>query len=205
MLYRHFDKRRQLLYVGISADALKRAADHGQKPWGHLIVKITVEHFPTRAEAEAAEKAAIIAEAPRFNITHAKQRHLPIDGFTRQAPSAKTTRRSRGNCGPVELDLVKHMADIERALLERALRIYGGNRTLAGRRIGLSLRQMRNRIALFGIEVERRSPINKMHDMEPDQSLALSESSQQPMQTSPKTPRGKRPAIDLGAYIPGGR
>lgn len=145
MLYRHFDAKRRLLYVGISVDALKRAEAHGQKPWGHLIVKITVEHFATRAEAEAAEKAAIMAEAPRFNVVYLAQRWLPTKSGAPKAEHAPVE---------LELDLTKHMADLQRGILIRALRVYHGNRTLAGRRLGLNLRQMRYRMARLGVTTE---------------------------------------------------
>lgn len=157
MLYRHFDKRRKLLYVGISSDALKRAKSHGQKPWGHLIAKITVEHFPTREEAEAAEKAAILAELPRFNITHARQKRLPLDAAPRRTPIEPTVKvRLSKPVVPVEMDLAQHMRDLERSILERALREYGGNRTQAGLRIGLSLRQMRYHMGKVGVQIPPR-------------------------------------------------
>lgn len=177
MLYRHFDKKRRLLYVGISEDALKRAKQHSVKPWGHLIARITVEHFATRTEAEAAEKAAIAAEAPIHNIAHVPQRRLAlgpkpwslatpemIEAFATVKRSAappaftgpvKPARPARVERAPiaVELDLAQHMADLQRSILERALREHHGNRTAAGRRIGLSLRQMRYRMDRLGVTV----------------------------------------------------
>lgn len=161
MLYRHFDKRRRLLYVGISADALKRAAEHGHKPWGHLIARITVEHFETRALAEAAEKAAILAEAPIHNIVHVPQRRLPLEAAAKRPLELRigpqNGRAPRVPRAPVvvELDLVGHLAEVERSILERALRLHGGNRTQAGREIGLSLRQMRYRMQARGVSAKR--------------------------------------------------
>jgi len=68
-LYRHFDAEGRLLYVGISARALQRLATHGAvSHWFHLIVRVTLEHFPSRADALLAEAAAIKAEGPLHNI-----------------------------------------------------------------------------------------------------------------------------------------
>ena len=188
MLYRHFDKNRRLLYVGISEDALKRAAAHGVKPWGHLIAKITVEHLPDRATAEAAEKAAIIAECPRFNVVHSRQRPLLPPASRKPSPAVVDVK--------VELDLVKHLADVERAVLVEALRVYGGNRTMAARRIGLNLRQMRYRMEQLGVAVEKPEPVVRM--------TAAMLVDQPPRPKAPK-PQPKRPTINLAAYVPGQR
>lgn len=51
----------------------------------------------------------------------------------------------------VELDLAAHMAKVERSVLIEALRQHRGNRTAAGKRLGLSLRQMRYRMAKLGV------------------------------------------------------
>jgi two-component system, NtrC family, response regulator PilR len=48
-------------------------------------------------------------------------------------------------------DLARHLDEVERRILERALRQHGFNRTAAGARLGLSLRQMRYRMARLGI------------------------------------------------------
>ena len=58
-----------------------------------------------------------------------------------------------GPGGPQELprDLLAHLDSVERDILERALHAHRYNRTAAGARIGLSLRQMRYRMARLGI------------------------------------------------------
>jgi two-component system response regulator PilR (NtrC family) len=48
-------------------------------------------------------------------------------------------------------DLARHLDEVERAILVRALEAHGFNRTAAGARLGLSLRQMRYRMARLGI------------------------------------------------------
>ncbi|WP_374675954.1 sigma-54-dependent transcriptional regulator [Ideonella sp.] len=52
---------------------------------------------------------------------------------------------------PLPPDLARHLDEIERAILVRALQEHGFNRTAAGARLGLSLRQMRYRMARLGI------------------------------------------------------
>ncbi len=50
-------------------------------------------------------------------------------------------------------DLVAHLDQVERHILERALGRHRNNRTAAGLSLGLSLRQMRYRMARLGIQV----------------------------------------------------
>ena len=54
---------------------------------------------------------------------------------------------------PLPDDLARHLDDVERAILVRALELYRFNRTAAGARMGLSLRQMRYRMARLGIHI----------------------------------------------------
>lgn len=67
-LYRHFDAAGDLLYVGISTDALKRLMAHSRHAsWYNKITTVTIEHFPSRRAASAAEIAAIRNEHPKHN------------------------------------------------------------------------------------------------------------------------------------------
>jgi two-component system response regulator PilR (NtrC family) len=50
-------------------------------------------------------------------------------------------------------DLVAHLDDVERDILTRALDRHRFNRTAAGASLGLSLRQMRYRMARLGVVV----------------------------------------------------
>lgn len=68
-LYRHFDKSDKLLYVGISMSLAERTSAHkSSSRWFDRVRKITVEHFETRELAVEAERKAIRAEDPKFNI-----------------------------------------------------------------------------------------------------------------------------------------
>jgi two-component system response regulator PilR (NtrC family) len=60
---------------------------------------------------------------------------------------------------PVPADLVRYLDEVERAILVRALERQNFNRTAAGASLGLSLRQMRYRMARLGItESEAADP-----------------------------------------------
>ena len=54
---------------------------------------------------------------------------------------------------PLPSDLAKHLDDVERDILVRALERHRFNRTAAGASLGLSLRQMRYRMARLGVGV----------------------------------------------------
>jgi two-component system response regulator PilR (NtrC family) len=54
---------------------------------------------------------------------------------------------------PLPTDLVAHLDEVERDILVRALERHRFNRTAAGASLGLSLRQMRYRMARLGINV----------------------------------------------------
>jgi predicted GIY-YIG superfamily endonuclease len=70
-LYRLYDAEDHLLYVGISQNFAQRWSQHaGLKPWWADVTKTTVEHFPTRAAALAAEREAIKSEGPIYNVVH---------------------------------------------------------------------------------------------------------------------------------------
>ena len=79
-LYRFWDASGVLLYVGISVNPTGRFDQHrGDKSWWHEIASITIQAYPDRPTVEAAEKAAIIAETPLYNIVHnvARTRRAP--------------------------------------------------------------------------------------------------------------------------------
>lgn len=71
VLYRMYDASRRLLYVGLTMNVSQRFATHrGEKPWWPSVATIQLQHFATRSEVEAAERAAINAEQPRYNVVH---------------------------------------------------------------------------------------------------------------------------------------
>jgi hypothetical protein len=69
-LYRHFDKRGNLLYVGISLTTVKRLGEHRTgSAWFRKVATITIQHFRTRKAALEAERIAIQTENPIYNVT----------------------------------------------------------------------------------------------------------------------------------------
>lgn len=86
-LYRHFDANGELLYVGISLNALARfAKGHRQTAdWFLLISRIEIQNLATREEAIAAESEAIHREHPKFNHSGTiPPTEAPINGSTRE-------------------------------------------------------------------------------------------------------------------------
>lgn len=81
-LYRLYGERDTLLYVGISVSALGRLGEHlTEKSWATEVRRTTIDPFPSRTEAAAAEVAAIRAERPLYNIQHnGKRRRTPRAG-----------------------------------------------------------------------------------------------------------------------------
>ena len=97
-LYRHFDSLRNLLYVGISLDAIKRLRQHGHtSDWCHQIASVEIEQFANRQEAMKAEREAILSEKPAFNV-----RRRP-----RQRKQIAFVQLSR-DC-PLEIELVSEL------------------------------------------------------------------------------------------------
>lgn len=73
-LYRFWDARGRLLYVGITAVGTQRWFQHARtKRWWPDISNITLEHFATRLESLEAEAVAIRTEHPLYNIQRGKR------------------------------------------------------------------------------------------------------------------------------------
>lgn len=90
-LYRFFDADGALLYVGITKNGAQRWHEHSKsKEWWGRVASTTVEHYDTRAAALDAERAAIVAERPLFNVVHNvthKGEHLVERGTPDTIPS----------------------------------------------------------------------------------------------------------------------
>jgi hypothetical protein len=76
-LYRLYHPNGDLLYVGISLEALRRQTQHKyDKDWyGPEVCQILIEPFAMREEAIEAERIANRTEFPKYNITHNRRRH----------------------------------------------------------------------------------------------------------------------------------
>jgi len=68
-LYRHFNGDGELLYVGISLNALNRLGQHKEHShWFETISRVHIEKYETRESALEAETLAIRNEKPKYNI-----------------------------------------------------------------------------------------------------------------------------------------
>jgi two-component system response regulator PilR (NtrC family) len=78
-------------------------------------------------------------------VAFADSEHLDLE-----MPVPETARAAAAEV-PLPSDLAAHLDQVEREILERALERHRYNRTAAGASLGLSLRQMRYRMARLGI------------------------------------------------------
>jgi predicted GIY-YIG superfamily endonuclease len=68
-VYRAYSTHGYLLYVGIAKDVERRMADHRRSsPWFVDAARIDIKHYPNRWQAENAEREAIRAEQPIWNV-----------------------------------------------------------------------------------------------------------------------------------------
>lgn len=76
VVYRFRDAHGTLLYVGCSGTFGQRLDNHASsKAWFTQVADISVEHYPSRPEALAAEAKAIRDEAPIHNVQSSPLRH----------------------------------------------------------------------------------------------------------------------------------
>jgi hypothetical protein len=80
VLYRFYGVDDALLYIGITARPMQRFRAHQKmQTWWTEVRHIGVENFPTRADLVIGERQAIIAERPKYNITHNTAPEQPKD------------------------------------------------------------------------------------------------------------------------------
>jgi predicted GIY-YIG superfamily endonuclease len=71
-VYRFHDAAGDLLYVGMTRNPRARFHNHAaDKPWWPEVDAKAIEWLGSWSEAHAAERAAIRAEKPRYNVQHA--------------------------------------------------------------------------------------------------------------------------------------
>src|ERR1700733_9621020 len=70
-LYRFYDNRETLLYVGISNDPRRRQSEHKKKPWYPHVRHQATTWYDTEREARRAETRAIRRECQEFNVAGA--------------------------------------------------------------------------------------------------------------------------------------
>ena len=73
VLYRFFNSSDQLLYIGITMNPPSRFRAHASnKSWWSEVSRITVSQFESRTQLAKAERDAIKAEKPKYNVMHNK-------------------------------------------------------------------------------------------------------------------------------------
>lgn len=114
-LYRHFDDAGRLLYVGISLAAVARLVDHTSvSRWADKIATVTLVHYQTRAEAHAAERAAIIAERPVYNLVRYGAPLQDIRSAVKAGPTGSLVDPDEPE--PIKLNITYH-SDRRRQLI----------------------------------------------------------------------------------------
>lgn len=69
LVYRVFDKTGRLIYLGATSNLDQRLDAHRTQAWWFsLLDRVETEPHPTMTEAFAAERTAIHAEKPAFNL-----------------------------------------------------------------------------------------------------------------------------------------
>lgn len=70
-VYRYYDIHGELLYIGLADNPEQRLAQHrAEKGWADQIARWDTTEYSTRSEAAAAERTAILADQPKYNVVH---------------------------------------------------------------------------------------------------------------------------------------
>jgi len=78
-LYRLWDSRGALLYVGVSNNWMRRLDQHAKgKDWSPQVVRVTTQAFDSREAALQAESSAIQLEGPIHNIAGVQRFPAPV-------------------------------------------------------------------------------------------------------------------------------
>lgn len=89
-LYRLFGEGDSRVYIGVAKSFGKRWQQHAHsQPWWPEVRRQTIDWYPDRDSAEAAEAAAIKAEHPKYNVMHNR-------GVAAKSPKGHETDRMLG-------------------------------------------------------------------------------------------------------------
>jgi hypothetical protein len=105
MLYRFYDGDGVLLYVGITSRHMRRWCEHAaSKAWWPHVATTRVEHYPSRVDAEGAEREAIRAERPLHNVVHSVLGKSPLPPTIR-AVAGRTKKQIVWACDVCDIDI----------------------------------------------------------------------------------------------------
>jgi predicted RNA-binding Zn-ribbon protein involved in translation (DUF1610 family) len=105
VLYRAFASDGALLYIGATVAPSPRLSQHGYNTaWWSEVATVTLEHFAERAEAFAAERAAIEAEQPRYNVAHQPAARVLSESEAGRRREARRERRERAEAERTEFN-----------------------------------------------------------------------------------------------------
>lgn len=124
--------------VALSGHLTLEPQDLGVSAW---LPGQATAHTPPTPEAPASPTAAMASAAAQ----------APPHTASSEAPFQ--------NNAPLPRDLVSHLDEVERDILVQALEKHRLNRTAAGASLGLSLRQMRYRMARLGVQVTEQGVV----------------------------------------------
>jgi hypothetical protein len=101
-LYRHFNARGRLLYVGISANPINRLLDHMYgSAWVSEIARIEIAWCVDRFDAVKQEARAVKDERPLWNQVHAPARVVrEVRGAKTEYAECKASVTANGKRGP---------------------------------------------------------------------------------------------------------
>lgn len=103
-LYRFFNSKDELLYVGITNNPFNRFSGHSKdKTWFHEIAYSTFEHYPNRLAVDKAETKAIKTEKPKYN-------KAKVDGFEKAQDHFKKIRYGRIEKHDMLLGIMYHQS-----------------------------------------------------------------------------------------------
>jgi predicted GIY-YIG superfamily endonuclease len=78
-LYRVYDDKQQLIYVGISLSFFSRLQQHKKNSiWFDKMASVTLTSYATREEAIFAEATAISSENPQMNVMRPRSKELEL-------------------------------------------------------------------------------------------------------------------------------
>jgi hypothetical protein len=98
-LYRFYDDAGHLLYIGMTDGPARRLAEHLRtQPWADEVAHWVRDStgYSTPEQARSAERQAIWAERPRYNIVHNGRNPRRVDPRTMRRPARWSAHRPVG-------------------------------------------------------------------------------------------------------------